>query len=105
MYWKVFHLGTALGNTLIGIKYSGQSLIQLTLQLASQLWLHIRTTWELRKKKKQLLPGPPPRTIESESGVCCKELDILTLIELYRDVHGLSSFSQRSFEFTQPTWR
>ena len=53
MYWKVFHLGTALGNTLIGSKYSGQCLIQLTLQLASQLWLQIRTTWELRKTKKQ----------------------------------------------------
>lgn len=47
MCWKVFHLGTALGNTLIGSKYMGHSLTQHTLQLASQLWLHIRTTWEL----------------------------------------------------------
>ena len=65
MCWKVFHLGTALGNTLFGNKYVGHSFTQLTLQLASQLCLHIGTTWEL--KKKILLPGPPHRLIEPES--------------------------------------
>lgn len=44
MCWKVFHLGMALGNVLFGNKDVGHSLIQLTLQLASELWLHIRTT-------------------------------------------------------------
>lgn len=50
MCWKVFCLGTALGNALFANKDVGHSLIQLTLQVASQLWLYIRTTWELLKK-------------------------------------------------------
>lgn len=63
MCWKVFHLGTALGNTLIGSKYMGHSLSQHTLQLASQLWLHIKTTWELKKKKKSCFLGLPHRLL------------------------------------------